>query len=311
MDFLEIYRQMLTIRKFEEKGYELFTKGLILGSLHTSIGQEAIAVGVSQALESRDTIVSNHRGHGHTIAKGADINKMMSELCGRTTGYCQGMGGSMHIAAFDKGVAGCNGIVGAGLPIATGIALAHKIKKTDGVVVAYFGEGATNEGTFHESMNLAAIWRLPILFVCENNGYAVSMPFQRAFAIKNISQRADSYGMPGETIDGMDVLTVNKRAAHYIERAREYEGPALLECMTYRFMGHSRGDPKYGPYRSKEEWEDWQKKDPLKVFLEQVDIPNNEIEKVTLEVQQNIDKAEEFALTSPKPAPSRSFQVYA
>ena len=243
------YRDLWRIRRFEERTMELFQKGIVKGTAHSCVGQEAIAVGACAALEAGDTIVTHHRGHGHCIAKGADTTRMMAELLGRETGYGHGLGGSMHIAALDRGILGANGIVGAGIGIGTGAALAAQVLSTGQVCVAFFGDGAANEGLFHELLNLAALWRLPVVFLCENNRYGLSLGVAEASAVPQIARRAAAYGIPGETIDGNDVLEVEARVAVAVARARAGEGPSLIEAMTYRWGDHSMRTnlPRYRP----------------------------------------------------------------
>jgi acetoin:2,6-dichlorophenolindophenol oxidoreductase subunit alpha len=240
---LELYRQMWKIRLFEEKTYEIYTQGLMPGLAHLYSGEEAVAVGVCSALHPEDCITSTHRGHGHLIAKGGDFYRMMAEIMGKKTGYCRGKGGSMHIADFNLGILGANGIVGGGIPLAVGAALAMKRKGGSGVAVSFFGDGASNQGSFHESANLSAVWKLPVVFVCENNGYGISVSQARHQAIQDVSLRASSYGMPGRTVEGNDVLAVCEAALEAVSRARRGEGPTLLECKTYRLGGHHVGDP--------------------------------------------------------------------
>ena len=242
---VEMYRRMLTIRHFDQRAVEEFHAGNIPGVVHAYIGQEAVAVGVCTALRRDDRIVSTHRGHGHTIAKGADIQRMMAELFGRSNGYCHGKGGSMHIADFSVGMLGANGIVGAGLPIATGAALAAQLEKSDRVALAFFGDGASNEGAFHGSLNLAAIWKLPVIFVCENNRWAVSVPASYALSVDDVAARAAAYNIPGVIVDGTDVLAVYEVTAEAVQRARAGAGPTLIECKTYRWRTHAeqRGNP--------------------------------------------------------------------
>jgi pyruvate dehydrogenase E1 component alpha subunit len=262
---LDAYRKMRTIRGFEEKLDELVKLGKLGGFLHLYAGEEAVAVGVCAHLGDRDIVASTHRGHGHCIAKGVDVDGMMAELFGRATGLCKGKGGSMHIADVDRGMLGANGIVGAGIPLTTGAALTAKIKRTGGVAVAFFGDGATNQGQFHESLNLASIWKLPAVYVVENNGWGEFTPTEYAVPVKDIAERARSYAMPAEIADGMDFFDVWEKAGLAIERARRGDGPTLLECKTYRFHGHFVGDPLR--YRSKEEAEVWrQGRDPLARF---------------------------------------------
>ena len=249
-----MYRDLWRIRRFEERTMELFAKGIVKGTAHSCVGQEAIAVGACAALRETDTIVTHHRGHGHCIAKGADTTRMMAELLGRETGYGRGLGGSMHIAALDRGVLGANGIVGAGLGIGAGAALSAQVRGTDQVCVVFFGDGAANEGLFHEALNLAAVWKLPVVFVCENNHYGLSLPVEQASAVAELSRRASAYDMPGETIDGNDVLAVQASVAKAVRRARSGEGPSLIEAMTYRWGDHSMRTnlPRYRPEQEEE-----------------------------------------------------------
>jgi pyruvate dehydrogenase E1 component alpha subunit len=259
---LDAYRQMRTIRGFEEKLAELVTAGKLAGFLHLYAGEEAVAVGVCSHLSDRDIVTSTHRGHGHCIAKGVDLRGMMGELFGRSTGICKGKGGSMHIADLDRGMLGANGIVGAGIPLATGAALTAKLKRSGGVAVAFFGDGATNQGQFHEALNIAAVWSLPAIYVVENNGYGEATPTEFVTPVKDIAERAASYAMPCAVVDGMDFFDVSAKAGEAIARAREGGGPTLLECKTYRYYGHYVGDPL--TYRRKEEAEEVrQLRDPL------------------------------------------------
>jgi len=311
---VEMYRKMLEIRYFEEKVFELYGQNLVPGTIHLYAGQEAVAVGVCSALRKEDYITSTHRGHGHCIAKGADLKRVMAEILGRKTGYCKGKGGSMHIADFSIGMLGATAVVGAGLPIATGAALSVKLQKTSRVVACFFGDGASNQGTFHESLNMAAIWKLPILFVCENNLYAMGTSQSRVMLIENIADRAAAYGMVGTTIDGNDVLAVYQTAREAVERARKGEGPTLIECKTYRHKGHSRMDP--AKYRPKEEVEEWLKKDPIKRFQDRLFEMNvlTEDEKGEIEraVIAEVEEAVKFALESPYPSPEEALEdVYA
>jgi pyruvate dehydrogenase E1 component alpha subunit len=259
---LDAYRGMRTIRGFEEKLAELVTAGKLAGFLHLYAGEEAVAVGVCAHLTDRDIVTSTHRGHGHCIAKGVDMRGMMAELFGRSTGICKGKGGSMHIADLDRGMLGANGIVGAGIPLATGAALTAKLKRTGGVAVAFFGDGATNQGQFHEALNMAAVWELPVVYVVENNGYGEATPTEFVTPVEDIAERAASYAMPSAVVDGMDFFEVTAKAGEAIARAREGGGPTLLECKTYRYFGHYVGDPL--TYRRKEEAEEVrQHRDPL------------------------------------------------
>jgi len=307
-------RQMLLIRIFEEQIKELIKKNLVRGSTHLYIGEEAIAVGVCGALKKSDVIFSTHRGHGHCLAKGAKTDRMMAELLGKASGYCKGKGGSMHIVDFDSGVLGANAIVGAGLPLAVGAALTAQYKKTGQVVVCFFGDGAANQGTFHESLNLASIWNLPIVFVCENNLYAITVPASTACSVVDIAERASSYNMPGKVVDGNDVMAVFTVANKAVRRARTGKGPSLLECKTYRYEGHWIGDPIV--YRTKEEEQKWKQKDPILKFadilIEEKTIPKDWIESIRQQIHKEIEQAEVFALTSPDPDPEEAFtDIYA
>jgi pyruvate dehydrogenase E1 component alpha subunit len=264
-ELLDAYRRMRTIRAFELKLDELVKAGKLGGFMHLYAGEEAVAVGVCAQLGDGDFVASTHRGHGHCIAKGVDVAAMMAELFGRATGCCKGKGGSMHIADVEKGMLGANGIVGAGIPLATGAALSAKLRRTGGVAVAFFGDGATNQGAFHESLNMAANWKLPALYVVENNGWGEFTPTEFVIPVKDIATRAGSYAMASAIADGMDFFDVYAKAGEAIARARRGEGPTLLECKTYRFMGHFVGDPL--AYRSKQEAERWiQTRDPLERF---------------------------------------------
>lgn len=255
---------LLAIRFFEEAVDGLFARGLMHGTMHLSIGQEAVATGVCAALRKTDFITSTHRGHSHCIAKGADLTRMMAELLAKQTGYCRGRGGSMHIADVETGNLGANGIVAGGIPIAAGAALAQKMRGLDNVVVSFFGDGATNEGAFHEALNLAAVWELPVVFVCENNKYGMSNSTEKSMKIENISERGAAYGIPGVTVDGNDVDEVYEAAKVAVDRARAGQGPTLIECLTYRHKGHSKSDKNL--YRTKEEIEQWKTKDPIGRF---------------------------------------------
>ena len=255
---------MWTTRRFEEAVDDLFARGLMHGTMHLSIGQEASATGSCRALRADDAITSTHRGHGHCIGKGADLVAMMAELLAKETGYCRGRGGSMHIADVATGNLGANGIVAGGIPIAAGAALAYKLRGEDRVVACFFGDGAANEGAFHEAVNLAAIWDLPVVFICENNKYGMSFSTEKAFAIENISERAAAYGIPGVTVDGNDVGAVYDAVAEAVARARRGDGPTLVENVTYRWKGHSKSDKNL--YRTKEEIAEWRGLDPILRF---------------------------------------------
>src|SRR3989449_6163336 len=257
-----LYTTMVKIRRFDEKTVELFHAGLVKGTAHSYVGEEAVAAGACATLREGDYIVGTHRGHGHCIAKGARVDRMMAELMGRQDGYCRGLGGSMHIAALDLNILGCNGIVAAGLPIGTGAALAAKLRKTDNVVVAFFGDGGANQGVVHEALNLAAVWKLPAIYLCENNQYALSTATGRTTAGASIAARAAAYGIPGVRVDGNDVLAVYETVRTAVARARQGEGPTLVEAVTYRWGGHSMR-ANLPEYRTKEEEREWMERDPV------------------------------------------------
>jgi len=300
---LEMYRQMLTIRFFEEQVFELYGENLVPGTIHLYAGEEAVAVGVCANLRRDDYITSTHRGHGHCIAKGARLDKTMAEILGRKTGYCKGKGGSMHIADFSIGMLGATAVVGAGIPIATGAGLSVKLRSTDQVVVCFFGEGASNQGTFHEGLNLAAVWRLPVVFVCENNLYAMGTRQSRVMLVDNVADRAACYRIPGVVVDGNDVLAAYEATHEAVARARRGEGPTLLECKTYRLKGHSRFDP--ATYRPKKEVEEWLGKESIARFqtklLEMSVLTEAEIQEIVQDVRHEVESATKFALDSPFP----------
>jgi len=300
---LEMYDRMLTIRLFETRVIELFREGVIRGSTHTYIGMEADAVGACTALRSDDYITSTHRGHGHCIAKGGDVRMMMAELLGKSTGYCKGKGGSMHIADLDVGILGANGIVGGGIGIATGAGLSSKMRNSQQVAVCFFGEGGINQGAFHENANLASLWKLPVIYFCENNQYAMSTSFQNSTSTSDIAERAVSFNMPGVNVDGMDVLAVFEATERAVERARAGGGPTLIASTTYRFEGHNIGDSQ--PYRAKNEIEDWKKRDSIAKFRDYLvdeGVANQaDLEKIQTAVELRIDEAVEFARISPEP----------
>jgi len=311
---VEMHRKMLQIRFFEEKVFELYAQNLVPGTIHLYLGEEAVAVGVCSTLRKDDYITSTHRGHGHCIAKGAELKRTMAEILGKKTGYCKGKGGSMHIADFSIGMLGATAVVGAGIPIAVGAGLSIKLDKTDRVVACFFGEGASNQGTFHEGINLASVWKLPVIFVCENNLYAMGTRQSKAMAIENISDRAVGYGILGMVVDGNDVLAVYEATQKAVERARRGEGPTLIECKTYRHKGHSRVDP--ARYRPKEEVEAWLAKDPIKRFKEKLlqtkTLTTSEIQKIESAVLAEVEEAVKFALESPYPTPEEALEdVYA
>jgi pyruvate dehydrogenase E1 component, alpha subunit len=299
----DMYLRMERIRAFESKAQTLFAEGKIPGFVHLYLGEEAVATGVCECLRDDDYITSTHRGHGHIIAKGGDLKYMMAELCGKATGYCKGKGGSMHIADGTKGILGANGIVGAGQDIAVGAGLSISYRGTDQVCVCFFGDGSTNQGTFHEALNMASIWKLPIVFVCENNNYGISMCQARHQHIKDVADRGAAYGIPGVAVDGNDVLAVNEAAGEAIARARKGQGPTLLECKTYRWRGHFEGDP--GNYKPKAEQEAWLKKDPIphfRKFLVENDIlTEDELNRLDEQAKEELAAAVKFADESPEP----------
>ena len=301
---VEMLYKMILIRAFEEQAEKLFMKNLVHGTMHLSIGEEAVPVGSIFAAEKTDYITSTHRGHGHMIAKGGDIKKMFAEFLGKETGYCHGKGGSMHITDFSLGNLGANGVVGASIPIATGAALALKMKRKKDIVLTFFGDGAANEGIFYESLNMATIWKLPQVFICENNMYAMSSPVSKFVPTQNISDRATAFGIPGITIDGMDVIAVYEIVKEAIDRAREGKGPTLIEAKTYRYMGHSKSDKNL--YRTREEIEKWKKKDPIINFIKKLKesggINDKKIEKIKKDVAKEIEDGVNFALNSPEPS---------
>ena len=296
-----LLRTMLRIRAFEDALYRLFMSGTMPGTMHQSIGQEAISAGVGAALRPDDQMASGHRGHGHAIAKGLPMAELMAEMFGRTGGSSGGLGGSMHIFDLPRGFLGTTGVVGAGVPIAVGAALAAHLERSDRVVVSFFGDGAANQGAVHEALNLAAIWRLPVVFVCENNGYAVSMPVERSMAVAHVADRAPGYGMPGVTVDGQDAMAIVGATRLAVERARAGDGPTLLECLTYRYKGHSRFEP--ATYRTKEELTAWQARDPIDLLSARLGesrvLDSDEVGAIRAEVDREVAAAIEFARSSP------------
>jgi acetoin:2,6-dichlorophenolindophenol oxidoreductase subunit alpha len=304
----EALKQMLldmhTIRAFEERAEQLYSLGKVHGTMHLSIGQEGTAVGAANALRDGDYLLNHHRGHGHCLAWGSTPDKMMAEFMGKETGYCRGRGGSMHIADVEANNLGANGIVAGGVPIAVGVGLSIKMRKTDQVCMVIFGDGAANEGAFHESLNMAAIWKLPVIYLCENNQYAMSMPYRNAFSVENISTRAVAYNIPGVTVDGMDPLAVYEAVSQAAERARRGEGPTLIESKTYRYKGHSKSDRQ--AYRTREEVLDWQEnRDAILRFSELLVTAGLLTEAEAAGMRDSalgiIDQAVEFSEQSPAP----------
>jgi TPP-dependent pyruvate/acetoin dehydrogenase alpha subunit len=299
---------VVRIRRFEERVQKVFRKGRIPGIVHLYIGQEAVAAGVCANLRDDDYITSTHRGHGHCVAKGAAFDRMLAELYGRLDGLCKGKGGSMHVADFERGILGACGIVGGGIPIATGAGLAAKLSGSDRVAVSFFSDGASNEGTFHESLNLAAVWKLPVVYVCENNLYAEFHPASRTTSVVDIADRAHGYGIPGEVVDGMDPAAVYEAAGRAVKRAREGLGPTLMECKTYRFEGHSDGEQAYlggQTYRSEDEVAEWRERDPLDAIvqlgLQTGCFTQDDLARLEEETRLELDAAVAFAEASPEP----------
>jgi len=302
---LELYKLMYTIRLFEEKAIELYKRNLIGGSLHVYIGEEAVAVGVCSALKADDTLVSTHRGHGHCIAKGASLEGMFAELLGKVDGLCKGKGGSMHIADLRKGILGANGIVGGGISLSTGIALGFKFKQRQQVSICFFGDGAINQGVLYESLNLAVIWKLPVIFVCENNQYALSSRADRMTSGLGIEQRALAFGAMAESVDGNCVEAVFQATCRAVNRARAGEGPSLINANTYRWYGHFYGDPCV--YRTEEEVESWKEKCPISTYRDLLSVRTKgfteRLKAIETEVSIRVDKAAEFALNCAVPEP--------
>lgn len=302
----EALRKMILIRKFEEEAEQCYMRGLIHGTMHLSIGQEASAVGACMPLTDEDKITSTHRGHGHCVAKGAEANRMFAEFFGKETGYCKGRGGSMHIADVEKGNLGANGIVGGGIPIAVGAALSAKRQGTDHVVVCFFGDGANNEGAFHEALNMASVWKLPVIFFCENNKYGMSVSTERSTAVASIADRAPAYSMPGFQVDGNDFSAVAEVIEDVVQKARNGDGPSLVESLTYRWRGHSKSDRNR--YRTKEEIDSWIARDPIKkmaaMLVEHGIMTEKQVEETEQKVAEDISTAIAFAESSQSPDPA-------
>ena len=307
-------QRMCEIRYFEEKAEDLYIRGLVHGTMHLSIGMEAGSVGSIATLRPEDLIIHHHRGHGHTIAKGADLTIMMAEFLGKESGYCRGRGGSMHIADIPGGNLGATGVVGGGIPTAVGIALALQMHRSDQILLSYFGDGATNEGEFHELLNMASTWKLPVVFICDNNQYGMSMHVTKVMNIEKISTRAISYGIPGVTVDGNDVLAVYEAVLEADERARSGQGPSLIDCLSYRWRGHSKSDRNL--YRTAQEIDEWKHKCPIrrfkKVLVDGAVMTDEEVEAIDQAAKTAIDRAAEEALTFPEPSPENmEDEVYA
>lgn len=306
-DLIEMYQTMCLIRQFELMADKLYALGKVHGTMHLSAGQEAVAVGIGRAVRLDDYLINHHRGHGHFIAKKADVNLMMAEFLGKEAGYCKGRGGSMHIADFSSHNLGANGIVGGGIPHSLGVGLALQMQKSDQICISIFGDGASNEGVFHETLNMAALWKLPVLYICENNKYGMSMDIERVSAKLPIAQRAEAYGIPWHCIDGNDLLGVYETTKNAVEKIRAGEGPVFIETQTYRYFGHSKSDRNL--YRTKEEIENWKTtKDPILRFgshlLESGMISKKNVEDIEKEALNIIEAAVAFADASPDPDPS-------
>lgn len=315
-EYLAYLRRMMCIRAFEEKVFELLARDVLQGASHVYAGEEAVAVGACAAIGPDDYITSTHRGHGHCVARGGQLKFMLAELCGKVTGYCKGKGGSMHIADVHAGNLGATGIVAGNIPVATGAALACQLNGKGQVVLCFFGDGASNNGTFHESLNMAGTWKLPVVYVCENNLYGMSVSVSRACSVQDIAVRGASYNMPSEIVDGQNLLDVKAAIEKAVARARKGEGPSLIECKTYRWRGHSRSDPR--KYRTKEEEHHWMtQRDPIKLFSDllvaQKIATQAEVDATWKSVEEEMAAAEKFALEeSPYPDPSTLLEdVYA
>ncbi|HEX6540388.1 MAG TPA: thiamine pyrophosphate-dependent dehydrogenase E1 component subunit alpha [Ktedonobacterales bacterium] len=306
---LDMYEKMVRIRQFEDTASKKFAEGKMPGFVHLYAGEEAVAVGVCAHLEDHDYITSTHRGHGHCIAKGVDLNAMVAELMGKETGLCKGKGGSMHIADVDKGMLGANGIVGGGFPLACGAALSAKQLSTGGVAVCFFGDGASNQGTFHEGLNLAAIWKLPVVFVCENNGFAESTPVSYHCSAGDIANRASSYEIPGIVVDGLDVFSVYEAAGEAVRRARRGEGPTLIEAKTFRYYGHFEGDTVL--YRTMEQLESYRQRDSIaalrKYLVDHHVASEQELDAIDQRTAERLALAWEQAESAPWPTPEETF----
>jgi TPP-dependent pyruvate/acetoin dehydrogenase alpha subunit len=303
-DARAMLRQMYLTRAFEEQAEKSYMEGKVHGTMHLSIGQEATAVGSISTLKENDYILSHHRGHGHCIAKGADLNMMMSEFFGKENGYCRGRGGSMHIADVSGGNLGANGVVGGGIPMAVGVGIGLKMENEDRILLSFFGDGAASTGAFHESMEMAVLFQVPVVFICENNQYAMSFPANKWTTSDRLAKFAECYGMPGEAVDGNDLMAVRAAVGEAVGRARNGDGPSLIVCNTYRWRGHSKSDRNL--YRTKEEIEEWQKKDPILRFTAMVVsdgiLTNEDVQAIKDQAYADIEAAVEFADNSPEPA---------
>ena len=313
-ELIEMYRQMVLIRKFEDRAGEMYKVGKIGGFLHLYIGQEAVAVGFISALRADDYVIGAYREHGQALARGTEPRRVMAELFGKRTGVSKGKGGSMHMFDIERGFLGGHGIVGGGMPLATGMGFAVNYRETDQVVLNFFGDGAVNEGAFHESLNLASLWRLPVIYVCENNLYGMGTSFERASAIPEVIRRAQCYDMEVESVDGMDVLAVREVAGKAVRRARAERQPRFIEAVTYRYRGHSMSDP--GAYRTKEEIQDWERRDPIPrmhtYLLDEGILTQEDLDRIDAETTEVIDDAVRFADESPEPSQDELYaDVYA
>jgi len=303
-------KQMMQIRQFEDKIMDLLGQNIAEGGSHLYAGQEAIAVGAMASINPDDYIVSTHRGHGHCIAKGGKLPELMAEILGKKTGCCKGKGGSLHLADVSTGNLGANGVVGGGFGLATGAGLTIKIKKTNQVVLCFFGDGATNQGLFHECLNMAAKWVLPVVYICENNLYGMSVSVKRASALEDLTKKDSPYGIPTDTVDGMDVLAVRDGVTKFVKHSREGKGPSMIVCQSYRYYGHSRSDPRV--YRTKEEEKFWHDRDAILTFgrkmVEQKILTQQEVDNLDKEVQKELDDATKYAIESPLPEPSALYE---
>jgi len=305
----KLLQQMMEIRQFEDRIMDLLAKNIAEGGSHLYAGMEAVAVGVISMLFPDDYITSTHRGHGHAVAKDGDLKALMAEILGKKTGVCKGKGGSLHLADLSKGNLGANGVVAGGLGIATGAGLSMKLQKKNNVVICFFGDGATNNGIFFECLNMASLWKLPVVYVCENNLYGMSVSVKRASAVEDLSKKALAFDMPSETVDGQDVLAVRDVAGKWIEYARSGKGPSFIVANTYRYYGHSRSDPR--AYRTREEEKFWRERDPINLFsakmIGQGVLTEGEVKELEMSVTKEIDEAVEYAINSPYPEPEELY----
>jgi pyruvate dehydrogenase E1 component alpha subunit len=306
---IKLFKQMLQIRYFEDKIMELLSKNIAEGGSHLYAGMEAVAVGAISSINPDDYITSTHRGHGHAIAKDGDIKSLMAEILGKKTGVCKGKGGSLHLADVSKGNLGANGIVGASIGIATGAALSIKMRKTSQIVICFFGDGATNQGLFYESMNIAALWKLPVIYLCENNLYGMSVSIHRATAVNDLTKKSLAFDIPSESVDGMDVLAVKDVVKKWVDYVRSGKGPCFIVANTYRYYGHSRSDPRV--YRTKEEEKFWKDRDPIMTFpknmIETGVFTKEESASIEKKVEKEIEEATEYAINSPYPEPEELY----